>query len=289
MRWTRAGVIAAGGLASAGVLAVAAAARGWRRTTAAAVDRLTAGAGGAPAAADSLGVLPAPVARYLDLALRHAPPRAGSPRLRTARVRWVGEFRTRPGGGWRPFTAEQHFTARPPGFVWDAAIGVLPIAGGAVPMRVRDAYVRGRGSMLGRLGGVVPVVDQAGTPEMASSALARWLGEAAWFPAALLPGGAVTWDAVDDATARATVVDGAVRATAEFHFAPGGEVVRMTAMRYRDVGGTPVLTPFEGRYGAYVRMGGVLVPAEAEVAWLLPEGRFAYWRGRPTAVDYAGA
>jgi hypothetical protein len=34
-------------------------------------------------------------------------------------VRWVGEFQMRPGGGWRSFTAEQHFTAHPPGFVWD--------------------------------------------------------------------------------------------------------------------------------------------------------------------------
>jgi hypothetical protein len=59
----------------------------------------------------------------------------------------------------------------------------------------------------------------------------------------------------------------------------------MTAMRYRDVDGRGVLTPFEGRYGAYVRRGGVLVPGESEVAWLLPEGRFAYWRGEPVAVE----
>jgi hypothetical protein len=287
MRWTRAGAIAFGGLASAGVLTIAAATRGWRRATAASVELLTARAAGAPTAAGPVGELPAPVARYLDLALRHAPPRTEARRLRAAHVRWVGEFQTRPGGGWSAFAAEQHFTAHPPGFVWDAAIHMLPIVGGAVPMRVRDTYVGGRGSMLGRVGGAVTVVDQAGTPEMASSALARWLGEAAWFPAALLPGGPVTWEAMDDSTARAAVVDGAVRATAEFHFAPTGELVRMTALRYRDVDGTPVLTAFEGRYGAYVRMGGVLVPSEAEVAWLLPEGRFAYWRGRPITVTYA--
>jgi hypothetical protein len=85
------------------------------------------------------------------------------------------------------------------------------------------------------------------------------------------------------------VVDGAVRATATFHFAPTGELVRMTAMRHRDVDGTPVLTRFEGRYGSLVRMGGALVPHEAEVAWLLPAGRFAYWRGRPTAIACAYA
>jgi hypothetical protein len=138
--------------------------------------------------------------------------------------------------------------------------------------------------MLGRLGGLVPLVDAAGTPELAASALARWLGEAAWLPGALLPGAGVTWEAVDDSTARATVHDGAVRVRADFHFAPTGEMTRMTALRHRDVNGRGVLTPFEGRYGAYVRLGGVLVPGESEVAWLLPEGRFPYWRGRPVEV-----
>src|SRR5690606_1835390 len=125
-------------------------------------------------------------------------------------------------------------------------------------------------TMLGRVAAVLPVVDQGSTPEMAESALARWLGEAVWFPTAFLPGGAIRWEQVDDRTARATVTDGRFRATADFHFASTGEIERMTAMRYRDVGGTAVLTPFEGSYGVYERRSGVMVPAEAEVAWQLP-------------------
>ena len=60
----------------------------------------------------------------------------------------------------------------------------------------------------------------------------------------------------------------------------------MTALRYRDVNGTAVLTPFEGRYERFERRAGVMRPAAAEVAWLLPEGRFAYWRGQPADVTY---
>src|SRR5919205_1010103 len=70
--------------------------------------------------------------------------------------RWAGEFQRSPGGGWSPFTAEQHFTIDPPGFVWDAEIRMLPL----VPMRVRDGYVGGAASMLGSIGGLVPTVDQ---------------------------------------------------------------------------------------------------------------------------------
>jgi hypothetical protein len=28
----------------------------------------------------------------------------------------------------------------------------------------------------------------------------------------------------------------------------------------------------------------MMIPTDGEVAWLLPEGRFAYWRGRPAEV-----
>lgn len=92
--------------------------------------------------------------------------------------------------------------------------------------------------------------------------------------------GGVRWDAIDDTTARATVTDRATTASAEFEFAPTGEITRMSALRYRDVNGTSVLTPFEGHYRDYARRAGIMVPLSAEVAWLLPEGRFPYWRGR---------
>ena len=102
----------------------------------------------------------------------------------------------------------------------------------------------------------------------------------------VLPGDGVTWRTVDDSTARATVTDGDIHVSGEFHFAPTGEMTGMTAVRYRDVNGTGVETPFEGRYHGFERRQGVMVPKSAEVAWLLPEGRFAYWRGRPTSVAY---
>jgi hypothetical protein len=273
----------AGGLVVAAAATVAIGAVAWRRTTARRFDLLAdpmrrrgpdAAASVSPA---DLAGLPAPVARYFAFALPE-----GQYRIRTARIRWAGEMRLRPDASWSPFEAEQRFTVAPPGFVWDAAVRPMPF----VPVRVRDSYIAGQGQMLGRLGGVATVVSEGGTPEMARSALARWLGEAAWFPTALLPGEGITWDAVDDSTARATVTDGAVSASADFHFASSGEMTGMTAVRYRDVDGRSVLTPFEGRYGSFERREGVMVPASAEVAWLLPEGRFAYWRARPVAVRH---
>ncbi len=260
----------------------------WRRSSRHLASRLLESASpqqGAPVEepAEVPDDLPAPVERYFAFAM---PSRTD--RIHTAHIRWTGEFQMRPDAGWSSFEAGQDFTTFPPGFVWDARIRMLPL----VPVRVRDSYMAGQGAMLGRMGGLVTVVNQGGSPEMAASALARWLGEAVWFPTALLPreshDGGVQWEAIDDTTARARIRDGASEVSADFHFAPTGEITSMTVLRYRDVNGASVLTPFEGRYRDYARHNGIMIPMSAEVAWLLPEGRFAYWRGHPAEVRYDG-
>lgn len=282
-RGLRRGGMVAGGIVIAGAATALIGTAMWSRATARRFGFLTdemRRLGRAPAPPFSRAEtadLPAPVARYLAFAIPE-----GQPRIREADVRWSGEMRLQPGAAWRPYSAEQRFTAAPPGFVWDATVRMVPL----VPVRVRDSYIAGTGQMVGRIGGVVSVVNEGGTREMAAGALTRWLGEAVWFPTALLPGEGVTWTPIDDHTSRATITDGSTSVSAEFYFAPTGEVTTMRAMRYRDVNGRGMLTPFEGRYERFVRRNGMMVPGAAEVAWMLPEGRFAYWRGRPVEVSY---
>jgi hypothetical protein len=59
-----------------------------------------------------------------------------------------------------------------------------------------------------------------------------------------------------------------------------------TLARFRDVNGTNVPTPWEGRFPRYKEPSGLRVPVEAEVAWLLPDRRLPYWRGTPVDIDY---
>jgi hypothetical protein len=203
--------------------------------------------------------------------------------VRSARIEHTGEFRTDGSdAGWRPFRSVQHFTTDPPGFVWDAAIRMAPF----LEVRVRDSYVDGRGSMLGKLAGVVPVVDQQGTAELAAGALSRWLGEAVWFPTALLPRPGLAWEAVDRRTARATLTDAGNTVSMDCRFGDDGRIVGVTAERYRDVDGVGVLTPWQVEFDEYEEFGGMRIPASAEVAWILSGRRSAYWRGRVSRADY---
>lgn len=276
MRRRDVGAAALGGLGIAAAVGLAAARR-WRRETDGLVRRLDALGEGDDGAAVADERLPPPVRRYLALAVGDRPPA-----IRRARLEHAGTFDA--GSGWRPFRSVQQVAVRPPGFVWDATIRLAPL----VRMRVRDAYLGGEGRMLGALAGLVPLVRQRGTPAMAEASLQRWLAEAPWFPTALGPGGGVRWRAIDDRSAEAAIEDRGVRAAVVFHFGADGLIARMTARRWRDVRGTPVLTAWEGVSRDYRRLGGLLVPTDGEVAWRVG-GRLApYWRARMVRAEYEG-
>jgi hypothetical protein len=227
--------------------------------------------------------LPAPAQRYFRTALRE-----GQPVPHQARFCQKGQFLLRPGqDGWRPFTATQHISCRHDrgtvGFVWDARIAVAP----GLTVRVRDAFVDGVGFMQASMLGLIPLASVTGTPEIAAGALHRYLAEAAWCPTALLPSQGVVWAPLNEKSARATLQVGEVSVSLDFHFADDGLVQRVfTAARSRDVDGTSVPTPWQGRFRDYARRSGMLVPLSGEVEWLLPHGPQLYWKGRITEAEY---
>jgi hypothetical protein len=117
--------------------------------------------------------------------------------------------------------------------------------------------------------------------------LRRYLAEAVWYPTALRPGGGLSWRAVDDRTARATLTDRGDTDSATFTV-DGDRVVRVEADRYRQETGDVV--PWTGHFGDYVTVEGIHVPTVAAVEWALPSGPFRYWRARidGVAVRFGG-
>ena len=253
----------------------------WRRQTAREIAKLSARAQAAEAHAahydrTMLVGLPAPVARYFEFALT-----PGQPMVERARIDWEGEF-SMSAGHWSAFAATQYYRVRPPGFVWDAQIRIMP----ALSVRVRDAYVDHEGSLHAAIGGVINVANQHGTPEMAAGELLRYLGEAVWYPTALLPCMGVKWSSLDDHTATATLSDGATTISMVVYFASTGEITQLTTLRPRAVNGSSVLTPWVAHLADYSIRNGMQVPGAGDAEWTLPDGPLCYWRGRLVHVQY---
>jgi hypothetical protein len=115
----------------------------------------------------------------------------------------------------------------------------------------------------------------------------RFLAEAPWYPTALLPSQGVRWEPVSDTSAMATITDGNAVVSLRFEFNEMGLIDSVHAdARWRTVKEEVIPTPWTGRFWKYEIRDGMQVPMEAEVAWLLPEGRKPYWRGCISGVNY---
>jgi hypothetical protein len=259
--------------------AVAARRETLRRTaeTHAAVERATDAAGDdVPGEHDAL---PPPVARYLSTVLP-----GGQSRIRRVELTQSGEFRTGDADSpWRRFTATQDVTTDPPGFLWEAAIEMAPF----VSARVIDSFVDGEGSLTATVFGAITVADAAPGPELDEGELMRYLGETPWYPTALLPGGGVSWDPIDDRSARATLSAGGTTGSLVFHFDAHDLVSHVSGDRPAlQADGRSERTPWSGHWWAYERRGGLLVPTEGRAEWNRSSGDLPYWRGRLETIDY---
>jgi hypothetical protein len=271
----------AGALAVA-VLALAVAtwigSRRQQKALAAELDRLIRG-GAVRAQAGTLGLehVPAPVARYLRLAL------PSLQTIRQVRIQQTGALRTDASSArWMPFDAEHIVAPAATGFVWNARVRIAPL----LHVRVRDGFIDGRGSGQVSLWSAFTVSEDGGTPEMNSGSLHRYLAEAVWYPTALLPSSGLRWTAVDATTALATLTDHGVTVSLEFRFAETGEVTGIyTPARWGKFAEGYRQLPWEGHFRHYRHWGGVIVPAEGDVGWYVDDAWQVVWRGTITAFE----
>jgi hypothetical protein len=227
----------------------------------------------------SLDGLPAPVRRYLELsgAAQRDP-------VRAVRLSHGGTFRPALEKGWLPIRGVQYFGTDPPGFVWWGRIRVAP----GLFVEALDRSLAGEGNMQVRVASTWTLADARG-PELDQGALLRLLAEMVWFPTALLDQRYVEWAPVDGTSARATLRVGGRAVSATFHFGPEGLPSRLSAERYREVGGKGVLTPWSGEYRDYWEVGGLLIPFRTEVSWRV-DGRelpYARWTFEEVELDRA--
>jgi hypothetical protein len=218
--------------------------------------------------------LPAPVQRFFRTILKD-----GQAIVAAVRLSQQGQFNmSETEAKWKPFTATQLVTTQRPGFDWDARIQMAP----GLNVFVHDAYVLGKGNLHASLLGLFTLAKMHDTPELNQGELLRFLAEATWYPTALLPSQGVRWEAINETSARATLVDGATTVSLVFQFNAEGAIATIRAeARYRD---KLTAMPWGGRFWNYAVRNGMLIPLEGEVGWEHPEGIRLYFKGRITEI-----
>jgi hypothetical protein len=225
--------------------------------------------------APQLDHLPAPVVRYLRLAVGSAE------RIQEVRISQTGSVRTdATSERWMAFEAEHIIVPPATGFVWNARVLVAPL----LHVRVRDALIEGVGSGQVSLLSAFTVSSASGGLEMNSGALHRYLAEAVWYPTALLPGPGLEWTPIDATKALATLSSRGVTVSLEFRFTDSGEVSGIyTPGRWGTFPGGYRQVPWEGHFRDYRERDGLRVPTEGDVGWYIDDEWRAVWNGTVTA------
>ncbi|TNB47805.1 hypothetical protein FF124_09420 [Martelella lutilitoris] len=229
-----------------------------------------------PSAAQ-IQALPAPVKRYFDFAIKEV-----DPSLTVVSVAEEGMFRRPLTEGFGPTQAEQTISLSSPALLFTATTPIAP----GIDARVYDYFAGGEMEMRAKLASTLTVVDEKATPELNRISLRRWLLESPLFPVALLPGGPVRWEPIDEHSALATVSGFGLEASMIATFRDDGSLASFDATEDGDL-----TTPYHGsgehsERGDYRLVAGMMIPHTFLIA-RAGDGRVEpFWKGRVTGISF---
>ncbi|MBS9403911.1 hypothetical protein KG088_09745 [Halomonas sp. TRM85114] len=197
--------------------------------------------------------LPEPARRYFAYTIQ-----PGTPLFPVAEIDMAGQFSlgTKNDPAYQPMEARQ-ILAVPEGFVWAMRTrGGMPVSGSDSGLWTRF-----------RIFGLIPVARIGGNPDHTRSAFGRYVAEAViWTPAALLPGPGVTWEGVDDDTARVTIRHGDLSQAVDVTVDSEGRPVIVSFQRWSDANPDKVhrRQPFGAFTSDFREVGGYRLPFHVE-------------------------
>jgi hypothetical protein len=221
-----------------------------------------------PVRDEDLAHLPAPVQRYL-----RAAGVVGQPRVRNFYVRMHGRIRSGRNARWMPIAAEQYNVVADPArlFYFTGSMFTIPVQG-------YHRYVGPSATMTVKAAALVPVVRVSGN-EMSQGETVTMLNDMCVMAPATLIVPAITWESVDDRTARASFTNAGHTIRAELNFDETGELRNFWSDdRYQtSPDGTRVKNvPWSTPLGRSRSFGSVRLASGGEGRWHESGGDYAY-------------
>ncbi|WLR51121.1 hypothetical protein LC040_18455 [Bacillus tianshenii] len=224
---------------------------------------------------DDIAHLPTPIQNWLS----HSGV-IGKKVMNTVDIKQKASLRLAKDKPWMRVKAKQFVALHEPSFIWHADIKAAPffhIAG-------RDCYVGGRGHMLIKVLSLLTVANAKGN-EIDQGSLLRYLAESVWYPTAALEG-YITWEEIDEHTAKATMSYEGIEASGVFTFNEKSEPIRFKAERYMEREGDYSLETWLITMREFRSFDGIAVPSRGEITWKLAEGDFTWFTFEVTDLHY---
>lgn len=221
-----------------------------------------------------IATLPPIVARWLS-----SSGVVGKPVANTICLKQSGRLRTSPHGSWTDVTATQYFNTSDPSFIWIARIHnpYIHISG-------RDDFYHGHGRMLISIGSMVTVANATG-PETDQGTMLRYLAEIQWFPSAALDSH-ITWQQIDEQSARATLSYPGSNVTGIFSFDQAGNIRSFAADRYMEHNGAYTLEKWYVPVTSCTTFNGIRIPSAGQTIWRLKDGDFSWFDWKIDSITF---
>ncbi len=220
--------------------------------------------------------LPEPAQRFFNFTIS-----SGTPLYTVAEIEMGGRFSlgSQEEPEYRRMQAHQ-ILAAPYGFVWRLNLpGIIPISGS-------DS---GRWTRF-RILGFIPVARMGGNSDHAQSAYGRYIAEAAfWAPASILPNEGVSWEGVDENTARVTVTHGELSQAVNITVNADGKPTQVSFMRWSNANPekTYRLQPFGGTLSDFRLVEGFKLPYKVEAGNMFDTNEyFPFFKAEVEAIRF---
>jgi len=205
----------------------------------------------------------------------------GKPIISIAKVTQIAEMQMKPEQkNWMKATAIQYTTIEKPAFIWSVDVKMNSL----LYFQGRDKFEDGKGEMLIKMNSLINVVNEKGE-KLDEGTLQRYLGEMVWLPSlALNPN--ITWEQIDDNTAKATMTYKGTTGSGTFHFNSNGEVKYFSALRFKGNESDAKRHEWEMKIEGYKIFEGIKVPAIMTATWKLDKEDWTWLKLEVTKIEY---
>nr|WP_320160983.1 DUF6544 family protein [uncultured Methanoregula sp.] len=220
---------------------------------------------------------PEPVARYDAWALgtNHEP-------VGCVHIRHSGRIRFGKKGRWMNMKGEAFFSLSTPGFVWHTTIAYAP----GIWLESLDYYVHDDAGINLNLYSFVPLNNSL-EEEIKITSLFRYMACMPMFPGINSTSHFITWEPVDDSTAKKIIRDRDLSVEATARFDGSGGISSIDAdQKIHPETGRPVPGHFSCRYSGYTEQGGFRIPMQVSSDFILPDGEYACMEYTITDIEF---
>ena len=155
-----------------------------------------------------------------------------------------------------------------------------------IPFEGIDSFVGGKGSMKGMLAKLFTLFNQTG-PAMDRASLVTFLAESLVIPNVALQSN-ITWQAIDDLHAQATISYQGISGSGIFTFAENGAMISFTTddREATDFDGQSRQIRWTAILDDYVEKDGIKVPNVLQSIWHYPEGDLLYFDSKDIEIEF---